>query len=245
MVKLMIHLVKVVIATVVAILFGSCTMNFNGESITGSGNVVSKDRNLSGFTKIEVARGLECEVVQSPDFKVTVEADDNLQQAIITKVENGTLKITSKFGNYFNVKSKKIYVSLPIIDELQTTSGSDLYTKGVIKSNGILLKSSSGSDLNATIESERVALESTSGSSLKVKGKAINVTTASSSGSDIDARELLANNINSQSSSGSDTDIHPLVSLQAKASSGSSIDYFSNPKKKSIEESSGGSVEAN
>ncbi|WP_169051620.1 head GIN domain-containing protein [Flavobacterium sp. H122] len=241
----MIHLVKVVIAAVVALLFSSCNMNFNGESITGSGNVVTKNRDLSGFTRIEVSKGLECEVTQSPDFKVTVEADDNLQKGIITKVENGTLKITSEYGSYFNVKSKKIYVSLPVIDELQTTSGSNLYTKGVIKSNGILLKSSSGSDLNATVESERVALESSSGSSLKVKGKAIDVSTASSSGSDIDARELLANNVNSQSSSGSDTDIHPIVSLQAKASSGSSIDYFSSPKRKSIEESSGGSVDAN
>lgn len=245
MIKFMIHLVKVVIATMVALLFSSCNMNFSGESITGSGKVVSKERNLSGFTKIEVAKGLDCEVIQAPEFKVTVEADDNLQQGIITKVENGTLKITSKYGNYFNVKSKKIYVSLPVIDELQTSSGSNLFTKGVIKSNTIRIKSSSGSDLDAIIESERITLESTSGSSIKVKGKAIDLTTKSSSGSDIDARELLANNIDSESTSGSDTDIHPIVSLKAKASSGSSIDYYSTPKTKSIQETSGGSVDAN
>lgn len=245
MIKFMIHLVKIVIATVVALLFSSCNMNMGMESITGSGKVVTKDRNLSGFTKIELSRGLDCEVSQGTNFRVSVEADDNLEQGIITKVENGTLKITSKYGNYINVKSKKIHVTLPIVEQLETTSGSNLFTKGVIKSNNILLKSSSGSDLEAIVESEKIALESSSGSSLKVKGKAIDLTTSSSSGSDIDARELLANNIIAQSTSGSDTNIHPIITLKAKASSGSSIDYFSTPAKKSIEETSGGSVSSN
>ena len=245
MVKFMIHLVKIVVATIVALLFGSCTMSFNGETIKGSGNVTTRERNLKGFTKIEVSRGLECEVTQGSAFSVKVVADDNLQDGIITKVENGTLKITSKYNNYFNVESRKVKVTLPRVDELQTTSGSELTTNGVIKSNNILLKSSSGSDLTAFVESEKIRLESSSGSDLKVKGKAIEVTTSSSSGSDIDAKELLANNVNAQSSSGSDTDVHPLVSLDAKASSGSSIDYHARPKTIRKEESSGGSVDFN
>lgn len=238
----MIHLVKIVVAFIVSLLFSSCNMTFDGKSIKGSGNVVSKDRNLKDFTKIEVAKGIECVVTQGNDFKVTVEADDNLQNAILTTVENGTLKITSEYNNYHNV-TKKVYVQLPAIDVLETTGGSELKTNGTIKSNNLLLKSSSGSELYANVASEKVALESTSGSDLKVEGKAIDVTTASSSGSHIDAEKLLANNIVSQSTSGSDTDIHPLLSLKAKASSGSSIDYHSNPKQISKEESSGGSVD--
>jgi len=243
MIKLIIHITKIVIATVVAFLFGSCNTTIGRESITGSGNVVSKERKVENFTKIEVSRGIECIVTQGNLFNVVVEADDNVQDGILTTVENGTLKITSQYNNYSNV-TKKVRVQLPIIDILETTSGSDLKTNGVIKSNVILLKSSSGSTLSANIESEKVALESTSGSDLTVIGKAIDVTSASSSGSHIDAQKLLANNIESQSTSGSDTDVNPIVSLKAKASSGSSIDYYSNPKQISKEESSGGSVDA-
>jgi len=239
----MIHLVKIVVAFIVSLLFSSCNMTFDGKSIKGSGNVVSKDRNLKDFTKIEVRKGIECIVTQGDNFKVTVEADDNLQEGILTTVENGTLKITSEYNNYQNV-TKKVHVQLPLIDTLESTSGSELKTNGIIKSNNILLKSSSGSDLYANIESEKVALESTSGSDLNVEGKAIDVTTSSSSGSHIDAKKLLANNIVSQSTSGSDTDVHPILSLKAKASSGSSIDYYSHPKHVSNEESSGGSVDA-
>ena len=244
MIQVMIHLVKIVIAFVVALLFSSCNMNmsFDGKTIKGSGNVVTKQRDVKDFTKIEVKRGIECIVTQGNPFKVEVEADDNLQEGILTTVENGTLRITSEYNNYHNA-TKKVHVQIPVIDILEATSGSELKTKGVVKSNTIIIKSSSGSELYANIESEKVALESTSGSDLKVEGKAIDVTTASSSGSHIDAQNLLANNVVAQSSSGSDTDVHPLLSLKAKASSGSSIDYHSNPKQISKEESSGGSVD--
>lgn len=244
MVKIMIHLVKIIVAFIVALLFNSCmSMNFDGKSITGSGNVLTKDRNLKDFTKIEVQKGIECVVTQGNPFKVTVEADDNLQEGILTTVENGKLKISSEYNNYHNA-TKKVHVQLPIIDALETTSGAELKSIGIIKSNVIHLKSSSGSDLYANVASEKVHLESTSGSDLKVEGKAIELTTASSSGSHIDAKNLLANTIASQSTSGSDTDVHPILSLKAKASSGSSIDYHSTPKQISKEETSGGSVEA-
>lgn len=239
----MIHLVKIIVSFIVALLFNSCmTMNFDGKSITGSGNVLTKERNVKNFTKIEVQKGVECIVTQGNPFKVTVEADDNLQESILTSVENGMLKISSEYNNYHNA-TKKVHVQLPVVEALETTSGAELKTIGVIKNNTIHLKSSSGSDLYANIESEKVALESTSGSDLKVEGKAIDVTTASSSGSHIDAEKLLANNVDAQSTSGSDTDVHPLLSLKAKASSGSSIDYHSTPKQISKEESSGGSVD--
>ncbi|SHI67187.1 head GIN domain-containing protein [Flavobacterium terrae] len=242
MIKLMIHLTKLIIVTCVALLFSSCNMSFGGNAITGSGNVVSKERKVDDFTKIELKRGLDCEVKQADAFKVVVEADDNLQEGIITKVENGTLVIDSEYNNYKNVKSKTVYIYMPIVDEIETTSGSSLKTSGVIKGNNIHLKSSSGSSLKAEIESENLSLESTSGSTLTVSGKAIELSTLSSSGSTIDATNLLANNVHSQSTSGSNTEVSPILNLKAQASSGSSIEYAKVPKTISKQESSGGSV---
>ncbi|MEO8233793.1 MAG: head GIN domain-containing protein [Flavobacterium sp.] len=240
----MVHLVRIVIATCVALLFNSCKYDVDfGEKITGSGHVVTKERNLDPFTKIEVSKGLDCEVTQGNDQKVIIEADDNLQDGIITTVSNGVLKISSKYNNYHNLKSKMIKVQIPNISSLETTSAASLVTKNIIKGNNIALKSSSASNLNAKIEADQITLEATSGSDLNVEGKALEVTTSSSSGSSIDAKNLLANNINSQSSSGSTTIVNPILKLKAHASSGSSIGYSKTPKSLTIEENSGGSVD--
>ncbi|WP_310554406.1 head GIN domain-containing protein [Flavobacterium sp.] len=246
MIKLLMNLAKIIVATFIALLFNSCKhdidFDFGQESIKGNGNVITENRNLSGFEKVTVNRALDCEIIQSNTFKVVVEADENLIKGIETYVENGTLKITSKYNNYHNVASKKITVYLPIISGLESSSGSNLTNKGVIKSNNIYLKSSSAADMNVVIESDKITVETTSGSEIKVKGKAIALETASSSGSSIDAEELLVNEVNAQSSSGSETVVNPILKLSAKASSGSSIGYIKKPNQIDIEESSGGSV---
>jgi len=242
MVKFMIHLVKIIVASCVALLFSSCKIDL-GKSVTGSGNVTSQNREVVSFDKIELSDGLDCEVTQSDKTSVVVEADDNLQEGITTKVENGTLKIESIYDNYKNVKSKKVKVQLPVISSIETTSGSSLTTPSVIKGTNILLKSSSGSSLEANVEADKITLESTSGSDLVVQGKALEVETSSSSGSSINAEKLMANDVHAQSTSGSTSTVHPLVTLKAHASSGSSIEYVKAPKNITKEENSGGSVE--
>jgi hypothetical protein len=243
MIKLMIHLVKIIVATFITILFSSCKYDMNlRNSITGSGNVVTRTRNVTDFDKITLSDGLDCEVIQG-NTSVKVEADDNLQDGIKTSVENGILLISSKYNNYDDVKSKKVIVTLPIISNLTTESGSHLFTKNAIKSNEIYLKSSSGSKIDANVESEKINCDSSSGSAIEIEGKAIYLDTESSSGSTIDAKRLFANEANARSSSGSSTIINPILSLKAHASSGSSINYQRRPKTISVKESSGGSVQ--
>ena len=192
MIKIISILTKFAVAILIAILFSSCKHDIHfGEKITGSGHVVTRERNLEPFTKIEVSQALDCEVTQGNEQKIIVEADDNLQDGIITTVSNGVLKISSKYNNYNNVSSKKISVQIPVILGLEATSASSLVTKNVIKGNTIYLKSSSASKIIANIEAEKIILESTSGSELNIEGKALEVTTVSSSGSSINAKNLI------------------------------------------------------
>jgi len=235
--------VKTITIIIVALMATSCNGKIDlGNSITGSGKVIKEVRTVDSFDKVTVCCGLECEIIQAPTFKVTVEADDNLIKEIKTTVINGTLKISTDFGNFYNVSSKKIIVEMPNVKNLETTSGSTLRTMKTIYGNSLSLKSSSGSEMKVEAESDTIRLESTSGSEQKIKGKALVLFTSSSSGSSIEAEHLFANEVSSQSTSGSSTDINPLVSLKAKASSGSSIEYRNIPKTLSKEESSGGSV---
>lgn len=243
MTKFILYCVKGITALLIALLLSSCNGKFElGNSITGSGKVVTEVRDVNSFDKVSVCCGLECIIEQSDTFKVTVEADDNLIKKISTKVENGTLIISTDYSNFLKVKSRKITVKMPVIKSLETTSGSSLITSKTIHETSVNLKTSSGSEMNVNIESDTLRLESSSGSEQKIKGKALVLFTSSSSGSSIMADDLLANEVSSQSTSGSSTEISPLVSLKAKASSGSSIEYKNIPKTIHKEETSGGSV---
>ena len=244
MVKFAILCTKIVVATIAALLFSSCHIKdiHFGEGIDGNGNVTTQNRSVeNNFSKIEVSRGLTVTIEQSNKYVVEVEADDNLQEHITVKVENGTLIVTSD-ENIDKAKAKNIHVKLPELSAVETTSGATATTINFFTGTDISVKTSSGSQAELTLEFDNIKCESTSGSTLNLKGKALKLQSHSSSGSTIDAKGLLVNDVTSEATSGSSTNVHPGLSITAKASSGSSIDYSGSPKSVSKEESSGGSV---
>jgi Putative auto-transporter adhesin, head GIN domain len=237
--KFIIYLTKIVVAGIIALLFGAC--QFNG--IKGSGNVTTEYRKVNDeFTKIQANKGLDIVLEQSNTTSVTVEADDNLQKHITTKVVNGVLIITSDYSGYINVKSKKIIVKAPKIVGIDVSSGANFTSKNTLKMNSISVESSSGADIKIEVETEKLLCESSSGSHITVHGKAIEFETASSSGSGIEAEDLLSNDIVASASSGASIDVHPILSLNAEASSGGNINYHSIPKTITKKSSSGGNI---
>jgi len=240
MVKFIVICTKFLIAAIVALLFTSCNQVFNG--IIGNGDVQVEKRIIKEkFTKIEANSGVEVVIEQGNDITVEVEADSNIIKHITTKVENGTL-VVSTDASFYNTEAETVRVKMPVIEALEATSGSSIDTQKTIRGVNLVAKTSSGSGMELDVEYDKVSTESSSGSTLEVSGKAMKFNASSSSGSSIDAQSLLSNDVIAQATSGSSIDVHPLVSLNAKSSSGASIDYDGTPKNISKEETSGGSV---
>jgi hypothetical protein len=243
MIKVITLITKFIVITLIALFFGSCNQLGELRSITGSGHVTTEKRNVTGdFKNVEVSNAIDLVIEQSDKTEIIVEADDNLQKEITTKVENGVLIISCKIGNYINVSSKKVTVKMPIIEGLEASSASTISSKNTLKGNSLSLTSSSAGTISAAVEYETIQLTSSSASNQNINGKAIHLETASSSGSVLNAGELLANEVVAKASSGSSITVSPIVNLKADASSGGSITYKKSPKSIEKEEHSGGSV---
>ena len=241
MIKIIIHITKFIVATIIALLFSSCNLNMN--TIEGSGNVTTEKRIVQGdFKNIKASNAIEVVVEQSDKYEVIVEADDNLQKEIVTKVENGTLVVRCKFSSFRNVAMKKVTVKMPVIEKLDASSASSIQSKNVIQGENIELESSSAATMDVNVESDNIVATASSGSVINAQGKALKFQTRASSGASIDAGKLLANEIDADASSGGSVQVHPILSLKAGASSGGSINYNSVPKTIEKNSSSGGSI---
>ncbi|AXB55251.1 head GIN domain-containing protein [Flavobacterium fluviale] len=241
MIKIIIHITKFVIATVTALLFASC--NFNMNSIEGSGNVTTEKRTVQGdFKNVSVSNAIDLVIEQSDVTEVTVEADDNLQKEIVTKVENGTLVISCKYSSFRNITMKKVTVKMPVIDKIEASSASSVQSKNVIEGENITLESSSAASMQVAIESDKISVDSGSGSSVTLEGKALSLSTSASSGGSIEADKLAANEVEAQASSGGTINVNSIVTLKAKASSGGNVNYTGTPKTVEKEASSGGNI---
>ena len=64
----------------------ACAVPFDASTVKGSGNVVTKERDVSGFDKVVVSGLGRVIVTQGDEESLTVETDDNLMQYIETLI---------------------------------------------------------------------------------------------------------------------------------------------------------------
>lgn len=229
---------KILFLSAIALTLNACV--FTG--VTGSRNVSTESREITeSFNKLSVSQGIEVILTQEPKVSMTIEADDNLHELLITEVENDVLKIYFS-ENVGNRKSSKVYLSMPELVSINTSSGSEVNGQNTFEVEKITLDSSSGSQIEVRLNAQEVSASSSSGSDITIKGNCLFLIADSSSGSEINATELISQDVRANASSGADIDVISTQNFTGNASSGASINCDGNPKVKSIDKSSGGSV---
>ena len=236
-------LIKFIVATVLSLTLFSCNFDMNLNSgVRGNGEVITENRTVNdSFSAIKATEGLDVYLTQSDHESISVEADGNLQELILTEVEDGVLKIHTK-ENIGRATSKKVHVSFKDISSIISTSGSDVYSTNTIVTERLDLKSTSGSDMKLDVNTSVLNCKSTSGSDLRLSGKTTKLIAEATSGSDIKAADLMAESSEVKASSGADITVNTSKELTARASSGGDIKYYGNPKNVDKSDSSSGSV---
>lgn len=224
-------LIKITVSAILAFLMTSCNFDMNFVGVKGNGNVITKERILNGtFNEIKISRGLDVYLTQSDTESIKVQADENLHDIIITEIKGNVLRIyTDENINYSS--AQKVMVSFENITKIISTSGSDVFSTNTITAKELVLKVTSGSDMELAINTESVDCKSTSGADLKLSGITNTLYAESTSGSDIDAGDLTSNTCNARATSGSDIIVNTKEKLYATVTSGGGITYSGEPKK--------------
>ena len=240
----MMNLIKLISLAIVSLALNACQFNsfpFN-KGVRGNGVVVSEQRPLNeSYNAIEVSRGIDVFLTQSSTPKITVQADENIQELIITKIENGTLKIYIDKSSH-HVASKKVMVDFDSIESISASSGSYVVSTNTLKIPNIDVNTSSGSQMKLTLDTQQITSRSSSGSNLTLEGNSKNFAGNSSSGSQLDASKLSSDYCETKASSGSDLSVNCNEEFIANASSGAHIENHEFSIKTTVKSSSGGHV---
>jgi len=218
------------ILTLLSLLSSSCMLDMNfGDGVKGNGDVVEESRDITeNFTTITASEGLDVYVTQGADFRIRVEADENVIDLIGTDISNGRLKV-HEIENIGRA-TKKVFVSLPEITSLEANSGADLIGDGLIEADKIKLDASSGAELRLEVVADQIEADCSSGADIRLGGSTNLFYVDASSGSDVKAMDLVAKVCRANASSGADIKVNVQDELTADASSGADIGYSGNPK---------------
>ena len=216
--------------------------------IQGNGQTVERQRSVGTYKALSVRNGLDVEISGDLTEGIIVVADENLQEYVETKVEDGTLKITMKhgYGYRFNGKSPKVIVpNMGQLTAISVSGGSDVYTKNTTLQGDVLsiacsggsdfkgeinvktldVACSGGSDFNASVEAEQCDLAISGGSDGDLSGYANVCSVSVSGGSDFKAHRFVTKDCDLSVSGGSDVDVHCTERLSAKVGGGSDVIY--------------------
>ena len=98
---------KIAILALLLITTTSCM--FDGFGIQGNRNVVTEDRKVTAdFTAIKVSQGINVYLTQGNDIDISVEADENIIDLLVTEVQGDVLKIYFD-KNVSRAKARNVY----------------------------------------------------------------------------------------------------------------------------------------
>lgn len=112
-----------------------------GTGERGSGKVITQTRDVQGFNEIKVSYPAQVTIQQGEAESLTIEAEDNVAQAIQTQVLNGVLGIDSLNDHHVYVtptKPVQITVTVKDLSELDFETAGEVILNG-LKTDGLRL----------------------------------------------------------------------------------------------------------
>lgn len=208
-----------------SIFFSSCS-EFHSRRIKGSGNVITQTRNISGFTAIDAGGAMNVFVRQDSAFSVKVEADDNLQQHVIVEEDNGVLHVHQE--NNTNLQATgdlKVYVTLPVIKDLQATGASTIVGENTFTGQDLNVAISGASRAELKLDYPNLSAEVTGASTGIFSGKAKDVKFTATGSSHLNCYDLFSETAIVEATGASEAKVFASVKLDAQASGASNVKY--------------------
>ena len=182
-------------------------VSFNFGRVSGSGNVVTQTRDLRDFSSISVSGIFKVEATAQKDFRVEVQADDNLMQFIKTEVRGGVLHIEAEKG---------LKATGPIIVRVSASAFDNVAATGV---TNVSVKD---------LKNERFGVDTSGKSHVTVDGLATDLDIDISGASEVDAGSFAVETATVDASGASSVTVNVSRQLNADASGASKIYYTGN-----------------
>lgn len=240
---IIIVLAAVVIALVSAIIFLGGWLPLS--EVTGSGDLVTQQKDFSDFTVIEAASGFKLEIFQSSLHSIAVTADDNVIDHIQLTKTGETLKIGLERGILFVSVTLDVDIGMPELISLELSGGSQGIIEDIVTSNTLSVDLSGGSKLRGDfVTSENVNFDLSGGSQLiDFNGEANDMNVRSSEGSQLELSDFIVQDANIDLSGGSLATINLDGRLNAILSGGSTLFYLGDPTLEDIDVSGGSTID--
>ena len=218
---------------------------WGGKKIKGNGNVTTDTRNTGDYDGIKCAGSMDYILVAGTEGKITIEAESNLMEYIVTEIKNNNLIIKVKKG--YNLKpsfNKPFKVTVPFqdISSVSLAGAGDVWNEDKIKANSFDVSLAGSGDMVLDIEANAVEGSLAGSGDMTLKGNTNDLTVKVAGSGDINAFGLQANHTKASIAGSGDISVVSNKSLYARVSGSGDIEYKGNPDKEDTKVSGSGTI---
>jgi hypothetical protein len=190
---------------------------------TGSGNVISETRTVSGFTKIDLSGAGDVIIEQNGTEALTIEAEDNLMPKLTSEVVDGTLRLGEK-------SNMTIHLTKPVTYRVSMKDVSGLMISG------------SGTVTAASITAPSLAVDLSGSGKITVGGTVDQQDLTISGSGEYQAKDLQTKIAAADISGSGNAMVTVSDRLDAQLSGSGQLTYYGNPPQVTQEVSGSGRV---
>ncbi|MBI5009837.1 MAG: DUF2807 domain-containing protein [Bacteroidia bacterium] len=230
------------ITAAILILFLTITCQAQSrKTVHGNNKVVTKEREAGSFSGIRASTGIDVYRKQGDNQSITVEADENLHEYILTEIEGDVLVVYTEV-NIRDAEEKKVYVTMKEVKSVKASSAGDVIGQSPVKTEEIEIGASSAGDIKLEVYAKEIEVDISSSGDVTLRGESDVLEADLSSAGNLNAVDLKVREAEVNVSSAGDADINVSEKLQARASSAGDVHYTCNPKYVDAHSSSAGSI---
>jgi hypothetical protein len=213
-----------------SMLISSCGYR-NGRRVTGSGRISTQQRTVSNFSGVETQGSIDITVSQG-NYKVEVEADENLQSYIETNVENGNLIVKFRNGIWLNhYKTARVHIWAPQLNDFEIHGSGNISGEGKITNAGkINVRVSGSGDVDLNLDCPEIITETHASGNIDLEGECKTIHTQIFGSGNLKASRLKAETVSVEVHGSGDTEVFASESLDVKILGSGDVQYGGNPK---------------
>ncbi len=233
---------RLILSLFILALFGlsSCMIN----CLEGEGPVVSGDKDVAGFSKLEVSVPADVIITIGDQPHVTIEAQENVIEAVSADVKGNTLVLKAS-PCVSTDKTFRINLTVKELSAININGSGSVVTEDVLTSGKMRIRINGSGDARIDLKAEEIDAGINGSGDIVLNGSTTNLSIKINGSGDVRGLELTSNNVRVNINGSGDVEVDVSDKLSVDIAGSGNVRYTGNPKVKSSVNGSGEVSEIN
>ena len=220
---------RVIALVFLALLLINCS---KGQVVVGSSNIISQEKQLSAYDRIEVLGSYDVIFTDGEVGKIKIKAPDNILPLIQTEVSDGLLRIDTGKNRYKLKEPIIIYVPVDSrLKQVVIKGSADIYTEKNLETKALEVDVYGSGDVRLQVDASSLALKIDGSGDIRVGGKTDNLSININGSGDVDTSKLTAEKAAISISGAGDVSAYVTEDVDVSIAGAGDVTVKGNPKK--------------